>query len=218
MTFKQRLQKFRSRFQHKPIWQNKDGLTIVPAFVCGGVQYYEVPGFASIPYKRGLEAVSVFEEVEMRITKERLQAYVASVENILSAPEKINIMELSILTKNLKDRLDWIISPDTIYKLASVVYFDDNESPDAYNALYGQRKIAHWKKHDMDTFFLQKHIGKYIPLLQQSDKDFLTYMQEQMKLEDKELKILLELTCKSHSTKDFYQILKLQEDLVNSMQ
>lgn len=188
-TFRQKLQKFGSRFRSKPVWQNKGDLTIKPVFALGGKQYYEVPGFFNYPYARAMAARDALMEVDARVTREYLIDHV-EVKKKLYATNPLNVMEMAKMDNELEQRLQWIASPDAIYKLAGVVYFDDNESPYQLNWQYVNEKIAEWKKHDIADFFLREPIKKYIPyseLLEsgiwKSESDMVEYLKTAMELE-----------------------------------
>jgi hypothetical protein len=75
----------------------------------------------------------------------------------------------------LKQRLDWVVVPDQVYKLASIVYFDASESPTHYEIGYAREKIARWKAEDVDAFFLQKPIQELIPFLNGFVGSFKSY-------------------------------------------
>lgn len=198
MTFKQRLQRWKTLFSRKPIWQGNKDFTIVPAFACGGVQYYEIPGVFNMPYSRALAAKDVLMEVDSRVTREYLELHTKKVKSILSDPKSINILELSRLYNELDQRMKWIISPEALYKLAAVVYFDANEDPKTFNWDYAHKKIELWKKSKVDDFFLQEPIRRYIPyseLLEKdvwkSEKDLLDYVTSAIKMEKLQTEALL---------------------------
>lgn len=200
------LQTLKSYFSRKPQpFSDVKEYAIVPAFVLGGIQYYEVVGLFNIPYQRGLAAADILEEVNMRVTREYLQLHNDAIKTFLSDPKSVNIFEISKLVNELNERLNWIVSPETLYKLASVVYFDTNESPLEYNYQYGIEKIKRWKKFKMEDFFLQKHIGKYIPHTELQGEDLLSYMEAAIQVERKQLEVLLQITSKQSSTKEYYK-------------
>lgn len=183
-------------------------LDIKPAFVCGGVQYYEVEGLFNAPYKRGMAAADIYEEVQMRVTREYLQLHCDAIQKYLSNPKEINVYEISKLTGELSDRVKWIVSPETLYKLASVVYFDKTEDPHTYSYEKAIKKIKHWKAHGVRDFFLQKPIKKFIPHSELPEEDLLNYIQTALKLERIQSESLLQELSKAKSTEDYYKITK----------
>jgi hypothetical protein len=193
-----------------PIWNGKKDYTVQFAFEFDGVKYYEIPGVLNIPYQRGLAAADIYEEVEMRLTREYLLGHVKAVGEMLSDPKKLNLVKLVEFYKDLEERMEWIVSPETLYKLASVVYFDENENPEEYNYKYNIDKIAKWKTHSLDSFFLQKPILKLMPHLGLSEKDLVQHLSTTMKIEAMQAESVLQTLSKINWTKDFYKILLSQ--------
>ena len=141
------------------------------AFTVGGVGYYKHNDVFSLPYERGMMALSIYEECRMGISREYLELHTKAVENVLKA-SKINVFHINTLNEQLKERMSFIADADLLYKLASVVFFDKNENPNIYEAEYCQKKIEHWKKYkDIVDFFLQTPIKELIPYLTSSEDD-----------------------------------------------
>lgn len=137
---------------------------IVEAFNLNGKKYFMYEDATKVPAGRGHCALTVYEEFNMRCTREYLQAHVRAVELILSDPKKININALAIIHRNLKDRLDLAMFPDHVYKLASVIFFDKTESPYSYNYKYNNEKIEKWKAAGGTLdFFLKTPLKDLIP-------------------------------------------------------
>lgn len=195
------LKKLVSRISGKSFIQAKAGEhKVIPAFISGGVQYYEFEDPFNAPCLRSLTALDYYEELRQRCSIDYLTKHTEAVEAILSDPKKINIGELSRINRNLKDRLK-IFNFDLAYKLASVVYFDDSESPYVYDFKYGQKKIERWKKdQSIDSFFLQQPLQKLIPYLPQSAESFRTYSQTEQKLQDHYLQCLTSVLSKAELT------------------
>jgi hypothetical protein len=151
---------------------------VVEAFKLEGTTYYMFDDSFKIPSGRGLCALTIYEEFEMRCTKEYLKTHIRAVEVILSDPKKININALAIIHRNLKERLDLAAFPDHIYKLASVIFFDDSESPYSYDFAYSKKKIEKWKASGGTLdFFMQTPLKDLIPSLKSQGELAKTYFQ-----------------------------------------
>lgn len=150
------------------------------AFEVGGVKYYEMDDLFNIPYKRGLAAMSVYEELRMKCTREYLEAHSEAMNNILTGP-KFNMesaMQIKKLNDQLRERLKWVVDTDLAYKLAAVVFFDETEKPESYEPKYAQEKIALWKKHEgVADFFLREPLLRLLPFLRDSDLNLEAYSQ-----------------------------------------
>jgi len=190
VKLKQLLKKFRNtlvtlwhklltKLGHKPIWQIEEGHVIEPAFISGGVQYYRLKDYFNTFSLRGLMALQVYEEWNMRMTKEVLVEYISKVEKILSNPKQINVGELALLNSRINERVNMVMpTTDIIYKFASVAYFDKNESPYSYDPEYNASKIKRWKEAtDIDSFFIVMQLKDIIPLPQLSKEDLALCLQ-----------------------------------------
>lgn len=172
----------------KPVFQvQSTDHIIIPAFECGGVQYYQFEDIFKTPYHRALGALVFYEELKMRMSREFIEADTTAHQNInnemmeiLSGKSgRINIIQLgNLVTKSnellaqKRERLSWVFEPDLLYKLASVMFFDEHESPYSYDMKYCHQKIELWKKHqDVTDFFCHEPIVKLVPYLQASKSD-----------------------------------------------
>jgi len=145
------------------------------AFNCGGIDYYQFSDVFSLPYERGLTAVAIYNELDMRCTRDYLLLHTSAIDAILSSNE-IDIFKIKQLNEQMKQRLMLITDVDLLYKLASVVFFDKNENPAIYESDYSSKKIEHWKKHrGTSDFFSQKPLMDLIPFLQNAEVDLSSF-------------------------------------------
>lgn len=154
---------FRKRFRSRLL----DGkYKMVEAFQLGGTTYYMFDQTAEVPTGRMLAALAIYTELEMKCDKEYLELHTRAMEKLLSDPKKINVMYIAQLNLNLKERLELMPLPDFVYKLASVIFFDETESPYSYSFEYNKKKIEQWKKSpDTLDFFLSRLSSELIPSL-----------------------------------------------------
>lgn len=166
---------FRKRFRSKLL----DGkYKMVEAFQLGGTTYYMFDQTAEVPTGRMLAALAVYTEMEMKVDKEYLELHTRAMEKLLSDPKKINVMYIAQLNLNLKERLELMPLPDFVYKLASVVFFDETESPYSYSFEYNKKKIEQWKKSpDTLDFFLSRLSSELIPSLKPATGNTRTFFQ-----------------------------------------
>lgn len=169
---------FSKLFSKRKSLFNKEGLIIKDAFTVGGVKYFEIDNILALPYSRGMQAVHCYEEVRMKCDYDFLKAHCEAINNIYEG-KRIGFEEITKMKKlndQLLERLNKIIDTDLIYKLAAVVFFDENESPYDYDEAYAKKKIAHWKKHaSAKDFFLSEPVTRLIPFLKQPEIDMETY-------------------------------------------
>lgn len=162
------------------------------AFEIDGIRYYQFVDPLSTPGLRGLSAVMYFEELRMRSTKD-LQVQEMNFINakcnelldrhLSGASGNINLVDAIAAIQEIqktqlyrKERMDFIIEPELAYKFASVVFFDENESPNSFDQAYAKIKIERWKKHEQALdFFLRQPIARLIGFLEPSEIPFQDY-------------------------------------------
>lgn len=141
-----------------PAWPAASELPIRPVFALGDTWYYRFPE-GDLPVGRAFAARAYFEELEMRCTREHLLQYCEAQKACLNRGD---LMEAARLTAELRDRVDWIFAPDTVYKLAAVVYFDVGEDPYAFDFAHAARKMERWKAAEAD-FFVARPVLSLLP-------------------------------------------------------
>jgi hypothetical protein len=166
---------FRKRFRSR-LLDNK--YKVIEAFKLGGTTYYMFDQTDEVPTGRMLAALAIYQEMEMRVDKAYLELHTKATEKILSSPKGINITYITQLNMNLKERLDLMPLPDFVYKLASVIFFDETESPYSYSFDYNKKKIDEWKKSgDTLDFFLSRLSSELMPSLKPATGNSKTFFQ-----------------------------------------
>lgn len=180
--FKRLLQRiFRPRFTKKLI----DGkYKITKSFSFQGVDYFHFEDQMKVPAGRQLAALSLYAEMEMCCDKEYLQLHSRAMAKILSNPKKVNLHAIVQLNANLEERMELVPLPDYILRLASVLFFDLNESLYSYDLAYNKKKVARWKKHpDVLRFFLSTPLPELIPSLKTVIENSILYSPLTQKIE-----------------------------------
>ena len=163
---------------------------IEEAFVINGRKFYQFSDIFNLPVERGIMALMVYEESRMKCSVEYLKKHVEAVRGILNSG-KINIFRINQLNEQLNERLNFTLDVDLIYKLASVVYFDENENPASYDQEYCKKKIDFWKKNKgVVDFFLQKPMTELLPFLNSVGFNLDEYSTVNDKLNSLHLEIL----------------------------
>lgn len=146
------------------------------AFTCNGIEYFEFIDKNNLPYERGMEALTFYQEMQNGVTNDYLKAYNAKMSQLLSDPKKINLNEIIKLQSRFEERCNYIVSKDIIYKVASIAFVDKKEPLTRYDYKLNEKKIANWKENAGDSFFLSMPIKKLIPFLQKSGDTSLMYL------------------------------------------
>lgn len=151
---------------------------VVEAFKIGGKVYFMFDNQFEVPTGRQMAALAVYNEMQMNCDKEYLQMHAKAMKKVLSDPKKINLSVILQLNMHLEERLELMTMPDFVYKLASVVFFDESESPYNYDYEYCEKKIKYWKESGGTLdFFLKTPLKDLIPSLNMQGKDSKTYFQ-----------------------------------------
>lgn len=180
-------------FKRKPSFEVKLDHKIVEAFVSNGVQYYQFADPFNLCSGRAYAANNFYTELEQKCSREVLIAHCQAMDNILNNPKQIILQDIVRLNHLLKERLELIIPEDSIFKLASVVYFDKNEKPYDYDQKYNYEKIKRWKKEGLSSFFLSKELKELTPFSNIAQTDFETLTTIGRQITDQHLKTLSSL-------------------------
>lgn len=171
------------RKHSKDIWKDSR-FVIKHAFTSNGIDYYCMDDLVNMPYERALTAIDFYNEFSMGVDVEFLKMHVAKVRELLTTKRTINVFEINKINEQLAERIEFIHSPNLIYKLASVVYFDSNEDPTTYDFKYNDEKIKRWKREYKDgSFFLLKPIQELVPFLKESELNLKIYQEMWEKVE-----------------------------------
>jgi hypothetical protein len=157
----------------------KDSAQVIEyAFSCGGTDYYQHADEMNMPYRRALKALTFYKELDMKCDRLYLESHIRAMDELF-AGKKIGFDEMAKmkrLNEQLKERVQWIVVDDHVYKIASVRFFDRAENPNDYDYKYNEKKIAHWKKSEpVKDFFLREPIGRLVPFLRSVPVDLESY-------------------------------------------
>lgn len=144
-------------------WQIQEGHVIVPAFICGGRQYYALQDAFNTFTERGFQALAVYDEWNNRMTHDNLKAFIEVMNEQLSGKGgSVDLSKIYEIVGMIKERIEWPVpTTELLYKMAGVAFFDENESPYVYDAKYAIEKIAFWKANveDSSAFFINVPIS-----------------------------------------------------------
>lgn len=148
------------------------------AFTVGGIDYYQHSDEMNMPYRRALKALTFYKELDMKCDRTYLDGHIKAMENLF-AGKKIGFEEMSKMKRlndQLKERVQWVLIDDHVYKLASVRFFDRSENPDDYDYKYNEKKITHWRQHEPAAdFFLREPVLRLVPFLRSVPIDLESY-------------------------------------------
>jgi hypothetical protein len=154
-------------------------------FTSGGVNYFKFSAEVNIPFQRAMAARDILTEELWQISPNTLRAWNESLIGVIVSdkikPEK-KLYEIGILAHRLKEQMELSYSLVRQLKLASVLYFDEQENPLDYQHPYNQTKIKTWlQNNDIDGFFLNLPDFGFLPSTIELSKNFKTYLAAESK-------------------------------------
>lgn len=178
------LRHLRRLFSRKVRAYKIDEHLVTEAFKFDGVTYYHFDDTFKMPSGRGMMALTIYEEFNMRVTADYLDKHIRAMEILLDDPQKISIRNIIRLNENLKERRNLALLPDHIYRLASVLFFDENESPYVYDQAYNEKKIQRWRSSEgVLDFFLKQPLKDLIPFSDMPAANAATYFETAEKID-----------------------------------
>jgi len=162
-------------FKKKP----KVDHAIEHSFTIRSIGYFRFKDISKIKCIRAFHVGDFYNELAMRCDRDYLIKHCETMEKVLSNPKQINIGYLAQLNMQLKERLDMIYETDLVYKIASVIFFDETEDPYDYDDKHAKDKIAIFKNHTKEnsSFFFDTLFKSLIDTNDLSDQDLQTYME-----------------------------------------
>ncbi len=204
-------------------WEGvKDEHRIVKAFEFEGVEYFKFEDEFNLCTGRAFATLDYYEELRQRTTREYLQAFNDAINTELENARNTmvvtnheldlnrvyqHIEKIGQLNKYLTERLDFIVDYETLYKLASVVFFTRDEQPYDYDFKYNrEQKIPAFMRMGAD-FFLLMPVNELVPFGNMSTDDLMDYLKTQHQIHTHQLKqVLLHVSENFRKTESFKRL------------
>ena len=169
---------------------------IMYAFTIGDRHYFRFDDPLNTPYDRALKCLVYWKELDMNCDRVFLKSHTEAIDNMLLKGKFTiaDLMTVKTLNDQLKQRLELPKEPDLMYKLASVVFFDQHENPTTYEFKYGENKIRFWKKNtSLTDFFLSMPLKTLIPYLEHAGNNLDMFSRMIEKVTNQQLEKVLPL-------------------------
>lgn len=140
------------------------------AFDIDGMEYYAFKTLADMPSERYYKASEMITEVDMKITRESLGSYLTKIEELINEG---NFGKVGAIVEEIKYRLSMLIETESLYRLASCVFFTLDEDITTYDLDYNDDKISKLKRKKISDFFLMEPVRRFIPLQGISQEDLI---------------------------------------------
>lgn len=128
---------------------------------------------------------NILQEVNLRMDRERLLMYIERIISELDGTRSvINVGNALAFLGHMKTMGQMAFEPDTVYRLASVLFFDDTEDLRTWDKKYNEKKIAGWREDGTLDFFYNKPFKELIGLKDISETDLKLYLERAQELTD----------------------------------
>jgi len=191
------------------------------AFTSGGINYFKFTAEVNVPFQRAVAARDIFTEELWQINPDYLRGWNNGLINLLMDKKKKDdkkLYEIGVLASRLKEQMDMSVSFLRQLKLATVVYFDEQENPLDYQYPYNKQKLEHWMKHnDVEGFFLNLPEYAYLPSLTEYSQNFPTYLQAETLQSLNNLKHIIGLQLSDSIDSDLMSSLESQLEMLSDL-
>lgn len=132
----------------------KDSIEL--AFKIGARKYYCFKRDTVMRYGRYIVLQAFLQEYYLRTDLATLKSDIQKLQQWLNpdkASARIEMGKALELLSIMEQRANIAFEPDTVYRLASCIYFEENENVVSYDKTFNDQKIARWKKEATVDFF-----------------------------------------------------------------
>lgn len=153
--------------------------TIEESFKVAGKQYYTFKKDTIIRYGRYLVLQAFLQEVNFRMSTDTLKTYIAKItESINGTKGTINIGTALEYLGHMKNLTELAFEPDTIYRLASCIFFDESEDLRTWDKKHNELKIMAWREDGTIDFFYNKLFQELTGLSDTSETAIRDYLEK----------------------------------------
>ncbi len=152
------------------------------AFTTGGINYYCFTGDTSVRYGRYIVMQAFLQEYHLRTDLDSLKGNIKKLKGWLNPKPntegKINfdLSRALELIEIMDQQAQIAFEPDTVFRLASCLYFDETEVLTGYDRKYNESKIESWRKHEAVDFFFHKLFQDVTGLMVTSKDALVNYL------------------------------------------
>lgn len=152
---------------------------IEQAFKSNGKQYYTFKKDTTIRYGRYLVLQAFLQEVNFRMSTDTLKAYITKItEELNGSKGTVNLGNALEYLGHMKNLTELAFEPDTVYRLASCLFFDDSEDLRTWDKPHNEEKIRAWRANGTLDFFYDKLFQELVGLKNISQTAITDYLEK----------------------------------------
>lgn len=153
------------------------------SFESNGIKYYSFKADTDMRYGRYVILQTFLQEYYLRTDLETLKSNIKSLKKFLNPTLKDGKGQLELgraleLLDIMEQQSEIAFEPETVYRLASCLYFDDQELLTCYDKEHNDKKIASWKEANTVDFFFDKLFQELTNLKVTSREGLLNYLEK----------------------------------------
>lgn len=150
------------------------------AFSTRNATYYRFKQDVEMPTGRFKWVNAFLYEVDLRMTVETAKGFLKELDDNLTGKRgNIDLIKCGMIVKKMISRLNMRFDVETVERLASVVYFTDEEILDTYSRRTGEEKIRDWQREGCIDFFWMRPVGELLKLQDTSMDSLQEYIKWQ---------------------------------------
>lgn len=155
------------------------------AFDSGGTKYYNFKADTEVRYGRYVILQAYMQEYNLRMDLDlhkenikKLKGWLNPALDSHGGVVPIRIDKCNELLEIMEQRANLAFEPETVYRLASCLFFDEQEILSDYDKEYNEVKIARWKEDNTTDFFFHRLFIESTRLRITSKTDLLNYLKQ----------------------------------------
>ncbi len=151
------------------------------AFEANKVKYYCFKKDSDMRYGRYVVMQTFLQEYYLRVDLNTLRGDIKKLQQWLNPTVTNGKGQLELgksleLLSIMEQRAQIAFEPDTVYRLSSCLYFDDQEILADYDREHNDKKIASWKEGKTTDFFFHRLFQDVTQLIVTSKEDLTSYL------------------------------------------
>jgi hypothetical protein len=151
---------------------------IEEAFVANGEKFYCFSKDSGMRYGRYIFMQGFIQEADLRMSLDVLKKQNEVMTSWLDGTRpQVNHGKVLELLSIQRQQCDLAFEPETVFRLASCLYFDENEDLRKWDKTYNEKKITKWKESHTIDFFFHRLMQEFVNLKDTSPIVLQNYLQ-----------------------------------------
>lgn len=204
--------------EKKPRWKGiKTDAPIEYVFTYDNIDYFYFVNPLNIGNSRHEVLLGFLNEFHHRSS---LEFSKASYDMILDCINKNHITDIVKIVNDLKTRLEWAFEPSIVLKIASCLFFDENENPYKYDYIYNTNKQMKWAsiQNSMLDFFLKMPLVDGLIHLRISEKGLAIYTNTILKQAIQQVENMINTNLIKDTKNPYVQTLESQLEILKILE